>query len=246
MFLDGALGSRTAWMRAPYEHSTDTGVEVLSESDFREAVTRAAQHGISSVVHAIGDAAVTRALTVLVASMKAAVLALPHRVEHVQCLPADCASLLGQRVVCSVQPSHMMTDWRAADEHWGAQRANATYAFRFMLENGAVLACGSDAPVEAADPRHGLFAAVTRTDLQGEPLHGWHAEQQISAREALTAYTTGPAYAAGTATARAGLAPGALADFVAWSSDPLTIAPSALLELQPVATVVDGQIVYES
>ena len=243
MFLDGALGSRTALMREPYEHSRDRGVEVMSRADFTDAVDLASRHGIASVVHAIGDEAVARAFDVLTRNPEAHTLRLPHRVEHVQCLPRECAPLLGKRVVCSVQPSHLMSDWRAADEHWG-DRANDTYAFRFMLDNGAVLACGSDAPVESADPRHGLFAAVSRQDLHHEPRSGWHGEQRISAREVLAAYTTGPAFAAGIPATHAGIAPGALADFVAWRQDPLAIEPDALLHLTPVATVVGGKIVY--
>ncbi len=225
----------------------DCGVQVLSDSDFRAAVRRAAENGIVSVVHAIGDAAVTQALDVLTETAQAQShshdLALPHRVEHVQCLPADCAARLSKRVVCSVQPAHLMTDWRAADEHWGARGAQ-TYAFRFMLDNGATLACGSDAPVEVADPRHGLYAAVARRDLRGEPEGGWYPQQCIQAREALAGYTTGPAYVAGIPAARAGLAPDALADFVAWRQDPLAVPAAELLRLEPVATVVAGEIVY--
>lgn len=244
LFLDGALGSRTAWMRAPYEGEADHGVQVMTAADFRANVGRAARGGISAVVHAIGDAAVALAFDVL-ADETVHVRALPHRIEHVQCLPPDCASQLNRRIVCSVQPSHLMSDWRAADRHWG-QRSAHTYAFRFMLDNGATLACGSDAPVESADPRHGLFAAVTRTDLAREPENGWHPEQCITAQEALAGYTTGPAYVAGTPVLEAGLAVGALADFVAWKQDPLSIESAGLLALEPSATVVGGQIVFQN
>jgi hypothetical protein len=244
LFLDGALGSRTAWMRAPYAGSPDHGVQVMPEADFRDIVRRAARGGIAAVVHAIGDAAVALAFDVLT-DEAVHVRGLPHRVEHVQCLPPDCADQLGKWLVCSVQPSHLMSDWRAADRHWGRRSAHS-YAFRFMLDHGATLACGSDAPVESADPRHGLYAAVTRTDLAGEPAGGWHPEQCMTAREALAGYTTGPAYAAGTPAIKAGLAPGALADFVAWKQDPLSIEPAGLLELEPAATVVGGQIVFQN
>ncbi|HEX6558634.1 MAG TPA: amidohydrolase, partial [Longimicrobiales bacterium] len=217
IFLDGALGSRTAWMTEPYEQSSDRGMEVMAGAAFRDVVRHAAENGIASVVHAIGDAAVRRAFEVLVAQAESQshALALPHRIEHVQCLPPACAPILGKRVVCSVQPAHLMSDWQAADRHWGSRAAQA-YAFRSMLDNGATLACGSDAPVESADPRHGLYAAVTRQDLLRRPVTGWQTQQRISAREALAAYTTGAAYAAGITPPLAGLAPGALADFVAW------------------------------
>lgn len=244
MFLDGALGSRTAWMRAPYEGARDHGVRTMSDGDFRAAVMLAAKHGIASVVHAIGDAAVTLAFRVLVENARAQspALALPHRIEHVQCLPRDCAEWLDQGIVCSVQPSHLMTDWSVADRQWGQRGAN-TYAFRFMQDRGATLICGSDAPVEAADPRHGLYAAVTRRDLTGQPAGGWYPEQCMTAFEALTGYTTAPARAAAHPNA-AGIAPGALADFVAWRQDPLNIEPEQLLELEPAATVVGGEIVF--
>ncbi|MGQ0813124.1 MAG: amidohydrolase [Gemmatimonadota bacterium] len=243
MFLDGALGSRTAWMREPYENSSNQGVQVMQEADFRAAVSLAARHGIASVVHAIGDAAVDLAFRVL-AEPAQRVSGLPHRIEHVQCLPAN-ATKLSDRVVCSVQPAHLMTDWRAADSHWGVRSAY-TYAFRSMIENGATLAFGSDAPVEAADPRHGLFAAVARTDLSGEPRGGWQAAQRLTTREALVAYTLGPAHAAGVDPSEAGLAAGALADFVAWKQDALAIEPAELLALAPAATVIGGEIVFEN
>jgi predicted amidohydrolase YtcJ len=243
MFLDGALGSRTAWMREPYENSRDRGVQVMAENDFRSAVTLAAENGIASVVHAIGDAAVALAFQVL-SEDAIQVTALPHRVEHVQCTPANCEGI-ADKVICSVQPSHLMTDWRAADAHWGG-RAASTYAFRAMIEKHATLAFGSDAPVEPADPRHGLFAAVTRTDLAHEPHGGWQARQKLTVAEALAGYTIGPARAAGIAARNTGLVPGALADFVAWKQDPLNVEPAGLLELQPAATIVAGDMVYEN
>ncbi|MGQ0561022.1 MAG: amidohydrolase [Gemmatimonadota bacterium] len=241
MFLDGALGSRTAWMREPYQDSSDCGVRVMPEQDFRHAVRRAASNGIASVVHAIGDAAVELAFAVL-SDHAFRVSALPHRIEHVQCLPPD-HTRFDERVVCSVQPAHLMTDWRAAERHWG-QRAQRTYAFGFMRDHGAVLAFGSDAPVESADPRHGLFAAMARTDLAREPAGGWHPSQRLSARAALAGYVLGPARCAGIPAARSGLVPGALADFVAWPHDPLSLEPAELLALEPVATVVGGNIVF--
>jgi predicted amidohydrolase YtcJ len=246
MFLDGALGSRTAHMREPYENTTDCGVVVMTERDFRDVVERAYENGISSVVHAIGDAAVTLALEVLTQSQSQSPSpSLPHRIEHVQCLPDDLAHYLDKGVICSVQPAHLMTDWPAADRHWGERGAH-TYALRRMLDHGAVLACGSDAPVEAADPRHGLFAAVTRQDLARQPKAGWYPEQRITIDEAFAGYTVGPALAAGVPRTKVGLAAGALADFVVWPQDPLKIDAAELLSLTPAATVVGGAIVYRN
>jgi predicted amidohydrolase YtcJ len=214
----------------------------LPEREFRAVVQRGAAAGIATVVHAIGDAAVTRAFDVLSAAPR--VPALPHRVEHVQCLPFDRAGLLGQGIICSVQPCHLMTDWRAADRHWG-RRGAATYAFRTMLENGAVLACGSDAPVESADPRLGLFAAVARRDIQHQPDGGWYPEQAISIADVLAGYTSGAAITAGAARTQGVLQAGAYADFVAWKTDPLLCRAADLLELEVAATIVDGGVVWQ-
>jgi predicted amidohydrolase YtcJ len=243
MFLDGALGSRTAWMREPYENSDDRGVEVLPEEDFRDTVMRAAAAGIASVVHAIGDAAVARAFDVLSAAPR--VEALPHRVEHVQCFPLDRTALLGRGIVCSVQPCHLMTDWPAADRHWGSRSA-ATYAFRSLLDGGAVLACGSDAPVESADPRLGLYAAVARRDTQHLPRAGWHGEQCISITEVFGGYTLGAAVAAGASGVQGVLQPRAYADFAAWQQDPLLCSGAELLELDVAATIVNGEVVWQA
>jgi hypothetical protein len=147
-------------------------------------------------------------------------------------------------VICSVQPCHLITDWRAAEEHWGAERAAGTYAFASLLRGGATLAFGSDAPVEPADPRLGLFAAVHRRDLRGEPEDGWHMGEALSPAEALAGYTTGPAAAAGLAGFLGTLQPGAFADLVAWDRDPLTAGRDGLLDTRCVATLVGAELVY--
>ncbi|MGH7505064.1 MAG: amidohydrolase, partial [Longimicrobiales bacterium] len=119
LFLDGALGSRTAWMRAPYEGEAQCGIRTFDPRDFLDTVTRAAAAGIASTVHAIGDAAVALALDVL-GRPALRVPALPHRIEHVQCCPPDLLELIHDAdVTCSVQPAHLITDWRAADRYWG-------------------------------------------------------------------------------------------------------------------------------
>src|SRR5690606_5714221 len=118
------------------------------------------------------------------------------------------------------------------------------YAFRSLLEGGAVLAFGSDAPVEPADPRLGLFAAVARQDLEHEPAGGWFPDERLTAAHALRAYTVGPAFAAGRAGRQGTLAPGAAADFAAWDEDPLELDAVALLRLRCTATAVGGAVVW--
>ncbi len=246
MFLDGALGSRTAWMRAPYEGSSDCGVRVLPEDEFRAAAQRAARAGLSSTVHAIGDAAVSLAFDVLTAD-SAQAGTLPNRIEHVQCCPPDrllCAAQAG--LVCSMQPCHLSSDWRGANRHWGPQRARSTYAFRSLLEHRAILAFGSDAPVEPCDPRLGFYAAVERRDLEHQPADGWIPEERIALGEVLRAYTRGPAWAAGAGDWQGRLAPGYAADLVVWQQDPLHTSGADLLSLRVLATYVAGQAVYHA
>ena len=244
LFLDGALGSRTAWMRDSYRGSASRGVCVLPAADFRAAVKHAAHAGIATTVHAIGDAAVALALEVL-ADPALPAAALPHRIEHVQCCPPELRGAAGRAgIVCSVQPCHLITDWRAADEHWGETRARTTYAFAALAAGGATLAFGSDAPVEPIDPRRGLYAAITRRDLAGEPCGGWYPEQCMDAVAALHGFTTGPALAAGTAGEQGVLAPGAWADLAAWDRDPLASDPAQILDMKCVATLVAGELVH--
>jgi len=244
MFLDGALGSRTAWMLEPYEGSADVGIRVIDGPLFREIVERAARAGIASVVHAIGDAAVDLAFEVL-GEPALRVNAMPHRIEHVQCIPAHRITDAGRLgVTCSMQPAHLRTDWRIADRLWGGSRAARTYAFRSLLEAGARLAFGSDAPVEPADPRLGLHAAVTRTDGGGHPEGGWFLAERLTIEQAFAGYTSGAADAAGWNGGV--IRPGAFADVVAWRTDPLAAEPAAITDLDCVAAIVDGQLVYSA
>ncbi|HEX2168363.1 MAG TPA: amidohydrolase [Longimicrobiales bacterium] len=243
MFLDGALGSRTAWMREPYEDGSGCGMRIMQPDEFEAVVRRAAEHGIASTVHAIGDAAVCLALDVLGRS-DLRVDAMPHRIEHLQCCPAERlsdAARLG--IVCSMQPSHLMTDWTIADRHWGGRRARGTYALGSLLRNGTILAFGSDVPVEPVDPRRGLSAAITRQDTSGAPSAGWYPSERIAPLDALRGYTVGPARAAGLAAPHGTLDTGAAADFAAWDHDPCT-EPDMIPDMRCTATVVAGEVVY--
>ncbi|MBR9989947.1 MAG: amidohydrolase [Gemmatimonadetes bacterium] len=244
MFLDGALGSRTAWMREPYEDGSGCGMRTMDPDHFRAVVRRAADHGIACTVHAIGDAAVCMALDVL-GDPAVRVNAMPHRIEHLQCCPVERlgdAARLG--IVCSMQPSHLMTDWTIADRHWGEHRSRGTYAFGSLLRSGTILAFGSDVPVEPVDPRRGLAAAVHRQDLTGAPSDGWHPAQRIAPADALWGYTVGPARAAGLASPAGSLAPGAVADFAAWDHDPCTT--DMILDMRCTATALAGVLVHAS
>ncbi|NIR43902.1 MAG: amidohydrolase [Gemmatimonadetes bacterium] len=243
-FTDGALGSRTAWMLEPYEGSRGRGVQRLDVEEFAADVSRAARAGLAATVHAIGDAAVRMTLDTLERTGNAG-LAIPHRIEHLQCVHPDDLSRAGRLgIVASMQPSHMLTDISLAEERWGTERCRGVFALHSLLEAGTVLAFGSDAPVETADPREGFYAAATRRDRTGYPADGWYPHERITGLETLIAYTMGPARAAGDADRRGRLAPGFAADFAAWETDPVEADPDAVLSADTAATVVGGEIVF--
>ncbi len=243
LFLDGSLGSRTAWMLAPYEDGRDAGMPLTTEADARRAVAAAAAAGIASTVHAIGDAAVRRALDLLCDLPPAGI---PHRIEHFQCVDeADVARASTHRVVVSMQPGHLPGDVHLAEERWGA-RARGAYAFRSLLRTGAVLAFGSDVPVVSIDPRAGVAAAMDRVASDGAFAAGWFAEERLGFEEAVRAYTLGNAMADGSSARRGWLAPGADADLVAWDVDPAVEQGSgaAFRGAQVRLTVVGGEVVF--
>jgi predicted amidohydrolase YtcJ len=247
MFTDGALGSRTAWMRQPYEGGAagDTGIRTLEPDEFRDHVRRAAQAGIASTVHAIGDAAVEMALDVLAGAERPR--AMPHRIEHVQLCPPDLWARAGRSgVIGSMQPIHLMTDIPSAERHWGHERSRGAYAFAPLQRAGMTLAFGSDVPVESCDPRLGLFAAVRRVGWDGGPAEGWWMENAVTAEAALRAYTEGPAAAAGLEARQGRLLPGYDADLAVWDVDPLDCAPDALRGMRCLLTMVGGEVVQRA
>ena len=246
LFLDGALGSRTAWLRAPYEGTADRGMQVLDRAEFARLVKRAADAGIATSVHAIGDAAVDLAIDVL-SDASLPRTALPNRIEHVQlCAPERMADIARAGIICSMQPAHLITDWEPALRHWGADRSCGAYAFRSLLDLGAILAFGSDVPVEPVDPRLGFLAATARTGPDAQPAGGWFPHERLTMDQTLRAYTQGPALAAGIGGRVGDLRVGAEADLAAWDTDPLEAAGNELLELNCVATLVGGDVVWRA
>ncbi len=250
MFTDGALGPRTAWMLAGFDSAPDnTGIEATPIAVIREAVLKANAHGLAATVHAIGDRANREILDIYAETVEAglALTHLPNRIEHVQLLhPADACRLAELGIVASMQPLHATSDMHIADQHWGARTVGA-YAWRTQLDHGAVLALGSDCPVETLDPLAGIHAAVTRRRTDGSPgPDGWHPEQRLTVEEAVRGYTLGPAYAAGMAERLGSLAPGKWADLTILDQDIFTIDPMAILGVRVLATVVAGCFVWRS
>jgi predicted amidohydrolase YtcJ len=201
----------------------------------------AAANGLASVVHAIGDAAVRRALD-LMEQLPAA--AIPHRIEHFQCVhPLDLGRAARQGIVLSMQPAHIFADIPLAERHWG-DRGKGAYAFRSLLDQGSVLAFGSDTPVASIDPREGVYAALERRQDDASP--AWYGEERLGFHEVVRAYTTAPARAAGLST-RGIITPGSDADLVVWRlnrDQPVT--GTAFRQAEVALTVVAGEAVYYS
>jgi predicted amidohydrolase YtcJ len=210
----------------------------------REAVRVAARAGIAATVHAIGDAAVRRALDLLA---EAPPVRIPHRIEHFQCVhPADLARAARLGIVVSMQPAHLLTDIPLVERFWGG-RGQGTYCFRSILAAGTTLAFGSDVPVASIDPREGVYAAATRVAEDGTPAAGWRPEERLDFGTTLRAYTEGAARAAGAAHRRGTLAPGRDADLVAWEVDPAFAAdPAVFRNARARLTVVAGEAVMRA
>jgi predicted amidohydrolase YtcJ len=236
VFMDGTLGSQTARLL------DGSGVEITSRADFEEIVRRSARAGFPVAVHAIGDRANRDALDAFEAAAEEwRPRGLRPRIEHAQLVAAEDVPRFAELgVAASVQFSHGPSDRDLADELW-AGRTDRAYAYRSLRDAGALLANGSDAPVEELDPLMGVRAGVLRTLDERE---AWHPEQAVSVEEALVATTVAPAWLAGDEHRRGRLVPGQVADLVVLDRDPLEIPPDELREVRVVATMLGGRWVF--
>jgi predicted amidohydrolase YtcJ len=235
-FMDGTLGSQTALM------SDGTGVEITSREEVEEIIRRGAERGWPVAVHAIGDRANRNVLDALEATKDAwGPKGLRQRVEHAQCLsPDDLGRFAALGVACSVQLSHAPSDRDLAERLWPGH-VDGAYRFRSLLESGALLANGSDAPVEELDPLAGITAGVLRTIDERE---AWRPEEALTVEQALHATCVAPTWLSRDERRRGRLLPGMLADLVVLDRDPLAIEPEELPEVQVVATMVGGRWVH--
>jgi hypothetical protein len=236
VFMDGTLGSQTA-------HLLDgSGVELTSRDELEEIVRRAAEAGFAVAVHAIGDAANRDALDALEATREHwAPRGLRPRVEHAQCLDArDLPRFAALGVAASVQFNHAPSDRDLAERFWN-ERLEGAYAFRSLVDSGAVVANGSDAPVEELDPWAGICAAVLRT---ADERPSWRPEQSLTLLQALEATCLAPAWLSADERRRGRLLPGYLADLAVLDRDPFELEPERLPEVQVVATMVGGRWVH--
>ena len=250
-FMDGALGPRTAAMFQPYENEADNkGILNMDGEELFEHARKAADVGLSMTVHAIGDRANHEVLNAYEQlrdyETKNNLPHLRHRIEHVQIIhPDDAQRLAKLNVIASMQPIHAISDMFAADKLWG-ERAKFSYGWRTQLNHGAMLAFGSDAPVESPNPFLGIHAATTRRRGDGSPsVEGWYPDEKLSLSEALSAYTVGAAYTANAENRLGKLAENYLADLLVLDEDPFEVQPNDLLKMRPSSVMINGEWVLQ-
>lgn len=247
LYADGALGSRGAWLKAPYADAPgQSGAGFMNDTVMRNLMSRAAMDGYQVAVHAIGDRANAEALDAIDEMAQTYKGDRRWRIEHAQIVdPVDLPRFGRNGIIASMQPTHQTGDRTMAEARLGPQRLAGAYAWASMLKNGAKLAFGSDYPVEKPDPWAGWAAAFTRQDAAGQPFGGWHPEEAVSREQAWWAFTGGAAYA-GFAEDRFGrLAPGLQADFILVDRDPLLASPTDLRATKVQETWVGGRKVWE-
>jgi predicted amidohydrolase YtcJ len=253
LFMDGALGSRGAALEAPYSDAPDShGLYVTPPEEILRISTAALKRGIQVETHAIGD----RGNRVVLDQYEKAFAAVPaadrpvadprFRIEHAQVVAAaDMPRFAKLGVIASMQTSHAISDMLFAPARLGPDRIAGAYAWRSMLNAGARLAGGTDAPVEAGDPRVEFYAAVARRTLEGFAGPDWGLDQRLTREEALALLTSGSAYAAFEEKERGSIEPGKLADFSVFSADWMKVPEADIPRSQAVMTVIGGEIAWQ-
>jgi len=247
LYADGALGSRGAWLKAPYADAPgQSGAGFMSDTVLRNWMSRAAMDGYQVAVHAIGDRANAEALDAIDEMAQTYKGDRRWRIEHAQIVdPVDLPRFGKYGTIASMQPTHQTGDRTMAEARLGPQRLAGAYAWASMLKNGGRLAFGSDYPVEKPDPWAGWAAAFTRQDAAGQPFGGWRPEEAVTREQAWWAFTGGAAYA-GFAEDRIGrLSPGLRADFIVVDRDPMLASPSDLRATKVQETWIGGEKVWE-
>jgi predicted amidohydrolase YtcJ len=247
LYADGALGSRGAALLDPYADDPDNrGLLLTQPEDLRRLYRQAADHGFQVATHAIGDRANRMVLDIIeeVLSPEERERLRP-RIEHAQILhPEDLPRFSTLGVIPSMQPTHCTSDMPWAPDRLGDVRLTGAYAWRSLLESGCRIPGGSDAPVESADPRLGLYAAVTRRGLDGLPEGGWNPGERLSPAEALAMFTRDAGWASFSEGLTGTIEPGKRADLTVLSLNPLLCAAEEIPGIEVLATLVDGEYVF--
>jgi predicted amidohydrolase YtcJ len=247
-YLDGTLGSRTAYFFEPYDDDPSTvGLPQYTQAELDKMIATADSLGMQVGLHAIGAKANWMALNAFEKSIRQnAERPRRHRIEHAQVLRlSDIPRFAELGVIASMQPTHCTSDLRWAEQRIGHERCLGAYAWRRLLDSDAKLAFGTDWPVEPLDPMRGIYSAVTRKNIEtGLPDGGWFPDQTLSVAEAVRCYTLEAAYAEFQENMKGSISPGKLADLVVLSRDIFSVPPREILDTHVVMTVLGGMVVY--
>jgi len=248
LYGDGALGSRGAWLKRPYEDRQDSrGLQFLTDTQMREQAGRAAAAGFQVAIHAIGDAANAQAISTFEGLAKTLPGDRRWRIEHVQVIdPADIPRIAKAGIIASMQPTHQTSDRTMAEARLDPARLKGAYAWATISKSGARLAFGSDFPVESPNPFPGLAAAVSRQDPSGQPPGGWRPEERVSFAQALGGFTRGAAYASFAEDRIGSLEPGKWADFILVDRDVSAVDAQALAATKVLETWVAGKKMWQA
>ena len=246
MYADGSLGSQTALMFESFEGCDgNLGVEATSREELAEKSIKASRAKMSVAIHAIGDRAVHQSLSAIEETVRQnpEQTGLRHRIEHVQLLhPDDIRRFQKLGVIASVQPVHAPADIDIAERYWG-KRSKLAYAFKTLLDSGAKVVFGSDAPIETLNPWMGIHAAVCRKRIGDE--ESWHPEEKVSLLDAISGFTCWASYASYEEDLKGSIEVGKLADMIVLSQDVFKIRPEEIPNTKVECTILGGRIVHE-
>lgn len=254
MYSDGALGSRGAALLAPYSDDADnSGLMTMTKDLALSIYTASLRNGVQINTHAIGDRANKTVLDWYEEAFAAVppeqrIIANPRwRIEHSQILDvADIPRFAALGVIPSMQPSHAIGDLHFAVDRLGEDRLAGGYAWRSLIDSGAIIVGGTDAPVEVGDPRIEFYAATQRKDLKGYSGSGWNPEQRVTAQEALKMFTAWPAFASYQEKKIGTIEVGKWADFSIFEDDIMTADAKTILGTKTQMTIVGGKVAYAS
>lgn len=247
LYADGALGSRGAFLLEPYSDDPgNRGLMVTPPEQLQLMTETAIKHGFQVCTHAIGDAANHQVLDVYEKAQSAYPgQDLRLRIEHCQVVaPEDMARFKTLGIIPAMQPIHATSDMSWAEKRLGSRRIRGAYAWRSLLDRGNRIACGSDFPVESPNPLLGIYAAVTRQDLQGNPKGGWYPEERMTLDQAIRGYTLDAAQAEFAEQRRGSIKVGKLADFTILDQDVFKVASTQIPSIEVLYTFVGGKIVF--
>jgi len=249
LYADGALGSRGAAMIEPYSDDPDNrGLLFHSQEEMNQMVLKAMANGYQTNVHAIGDRANRQVLNAFEnAKDSLGEQGLRNRIEHAQIVqPDDIPRFKELNIIASMQPTHATSDMNMAEDRIGQERMEGAYAWQTFLDQGTVVASGSDFPVESVNPFYGLYSAVTRQDHQGNPEGGWYSSESMTRRQAFRSFTLDAAYAAHQEDVLGSLEPGKWADFILIDLNYFEVPATEIWQIDVLQTWVAGDKVYSA